>query len=116
MKCYINEVLYVDCDVPKSSNAESYQVVSTDKTGDIIIKMVNVTGHVKTFAIDIKGADKVGDTAAVDVVAGDSLYNDNILEKEEDVTMVSSEISGIQKQFNYTVPQYSVTVLRVKTK
>lgn len=116
VKCYINEVLYVDCDVPKSSNAESYQVVSTDKTGDIIIKMVNVTGHVKTFAIDIKGADKVGDTAAVDVVAGDSLYNDNILEKEEDVTMVSSEISGIQKQFNYTVPQYSVTVLRVKTK
>ena len=37
VKYYLNEVLYVDCDLPKSSNAESYQVVSTDRTGDIII-------------------------------------------------------------------------------
>lgn len=116
VKCYLNDTLYVDTDLPKSSNAESYQVVSTDKTGDIIIKMVNVTGYPKTFAIDIKGAQMISGTASVDVVAGDSLNNDNILEKEEDVTMKSSEISGIEKQFNYTVPQYSVTVLRVKTK
>ncbi len=116
VKCYLNDTLYVDCDLPKTSNAESYQVVSTDKTGDIIIKMVNVTEYPKTFAIDIKGAETIGETASVDVVAGDSLSNDNILEKEEDVTLVSSEVSGIQKQFNYTVPQYSVTVLRVKTK
>lgn len=116
VKCYMNDVLYVDYDLPKTTNAESYQVVSTDETGDIIIKMVNVTGYSKTFAIDIKGADTIGDTAVVDVVSGDSLDNDNILGQKEDVTLVSSEISGITKQFNYTVPQYSVTVLRVKTK
>ena len=118
--------------------------------------MVNVTGNPKTFAITIDGAEKIGDMAAVDVVAGDirynyfyficfsciqlavfdgtrylvrlytvfhmaavdvvagdSLRNDNILEKEEDVTLKSSTISGITQQFNYTVPQYSVTAERL---
>lgn len=78
--------------------------------------MVNVTGYDKTFAIDIKGSETIGNTANRDVVAGTSLDNDNILGKEESVTMVSDEISGITNQFNYTVPKYSVTVLRVKTK
>lgn len=116
VKCYIDDELYIDYDLPETANAESYQVVSTDDTGDIIIKMVNVTGYDKTFAIDIKGSETIGNTANRDVVAGTSLDNDNILGKEEAVTMVSDEISGITNQFNYTVPKYSVTVLRVKTK
>lgn len=116
IKCYIDDELYIDYNLPETANAESYQVVSTDETGDIIIKMVNVTGYPKTFAIDIKGAETIGEVAQRDVVAGDSLENDNILGQEEAVTMVSDEISGITNQFNYTVPQYSVTVLRLKTK
>lgn len=116
VKCYLDDELYVDFDLPNTANAESYQVVSTDKTGDIIIKMVNVTGDAKTVAINIDGIDTINENAAVYTVAGDSLGNDNILEKEEDVTLVSSEVSGIRKQFNYTIPQYSVTVLRIKTK
>ncbi len=116
VKCYIDDELYVDYTIPDTANAEAYQVVSTDETGDIIIKMVNVTEYPKTFAIDIKGAATIGSTATVDVVAGNSLDNDNILGQKEVVTMESSEISGLTNQFNYTVPQYSVTVLRVKTK
>jgi alpha-L-arabinofuranosidase len=116
VKCYIDDELYIDYDMPETATAESYEVVSTDETGDIIIKMVNETEYPKTFAIDIKGADTIQDTAAVDVVAGNSLDNDNILGQEEVVKLESSEVSGISNQFNYTVPQYSVTVLRVKTK
>lgn len=116
IKCYIDDTLYVDYDLPETANAESYQVVSTDETGDIIIKMVNVTEYPKTFAIDIAGSETIGDTANLEVVAGTSLQNDNILGKEETVTLVSSELSGITKQFNYTVPKYSVTVMRIKTK
>jgi alpha-L-arabinofuranosidase len=116
VKCYIDDVLYVDYDIADTTNAESYQVVSTDDTGDIIIKMVNVTGYEKTFAIDISGAETIGNTAAVDLVAGNSLNDDNILGQQEVVTMTSSEVSGIGSKFNYTVPKYSVTVLRVKTK
>lgn len=116
VKCYIDNVLYVDYTISEGSSAESYHVVSTDDTGDIIIKMVNTTGMPKTFAIDITGAETVSDTAELDIVAGTSPANDNILEKEEVVTMKSAKISGTGKQFNYTVPKYSVTVMRMKTK
>ena len=90
--------------------------MSTDETGDIIVKMVNVTQYAKTFAINIEGAETIGDTASLQVVAGTNLDNDNILGQEEVVTLKESELSGITKQFNYTVPQYSATVMRIKTK
>ena len=91
-------------------------MVSTDQTDDIIVKMVNVTGYAKTFAIDIAGTDTIGDVAALDLVAGDSLAADNILGQKEVVTMKTMDITGIKKQFNYTVPKYSVSVLRIKTR
>lgn len=116
VKCYMNDILYVDYNLPKTANAESYQVVSTDDSGDIIVKLVNVTGYAKTFAIDIAGADTISDTAEVQAAAGDSLKNDNILGQKEAVTIEKSQISGVTKQFNYTVPQYSATVLRIKQK
>ena len=116
VKCYLNDELFVDYDIEPSAKSDCYHVVSTDETGDIIVKLVNVSGSPKTFAIDIAGADTIGDVAAVEVVAGNSLSDDNILGQKEAVIMESSEVTGVTKQFNYTVPKYSVTVLRVKTK
>lgn len=113
VKCYIDDELYIDYDISENIRYESYQVVSTDDTGDIIVKLVNVTEQPRTFAIDIAGAENLAGTATVELVAGDNLRNDNILGQEEVVTLNTSELSGITNQFNYTVPQYSVTVLRI---
>lgn len=114
VKCYMDDTLYVDYDASATESAESYQVVSTDKTGDVIIKIVNITGYDKTFAIDIQGVESVKDIAECDVVAGSSLADDNILGQTEVVKLKTSELAGICKQFNYTVPKYSVIVLRIK--
>lgn len=113
VKCYIDDELYIDYNISKYKRYESYQVVSTDDTGDIIIKLVNVTGQARTYAVDIEGAGILADTGAVELVAGGSLTDDNILGREEAVTLTSSRLSGIRDQFNYTVPKYSVTVLRI---
>ena len=115
VKCYVDDVLYVDYTPGVNAKADAYQVVSTDETGDIIVKLVNVTGNDKTFAIDLQNTNIASETAAVDQVAGTSLTNDNILEQTPVVTLQSSEVSGVTNQFNYTVPMYSVTVLRIKT-
>lgn len=116
IKCYVDDELYVDYSLTDSANAEAYQVVSTDASGDIIIKMVNVTGNDKVFAINLKNADIASDKAELDLVAGNDLLNDNVLGKEPVVKLESSSIKGITNQFNYTVPKYSVTVMRIKTK
>lgn len=114
VKCYIDDVLYVDFDFNTAMPDEAYQVVSTDENGDIIIKLVNITGEDRVFAIDISGAGAIRSDATVYQVKGDSLENDNILGAEEDCIMETFTVTGISEQFNFTVPQYSATVIRIE--
>ena len=109
---YIDGEKQFEYDTALKANAEAYQVVSTDESGDIIIKLVNVTGSDRTFAIDIANA-QVNAKATVYQVAGDSPENDNILGAEEDCTLEEFTVDGVSSQFNYTVPQYSATVIRI---
>ena len=110
---YIDGVLQFEYQAESTSNAEAYQVVSTDETGDTIIKLVNVTSEKRTFAIDLQNAENVKTTATVNQVYGDSLGNDNILGAKEDCIMEEFTVDGVGEKFNYTVPQYSVTVIRI---
>ena len=112
IKGYIDDVLYLDYDAESDCNAEAYQVVSTDETGDIIIKLVNVMGEKRTFSFELPGAE-VKSEATVYQVKGDSLNNDNILGAKEDCIMEEFTVDGFSDCFNYTVPQYSVTVIRL---
>ena len=113
IQCYIDGELYVDYDIARSTEAEAYHVVSTDKNGDIIIKIVNVTETSRVLAIDLGNAN-VKSTATVNQVAGNSLGNDNILGAKEDCIMEEFTVNGISNKFNYTVPQYSVTSIRIE--
>ncbi len=113
VKCYIDDVLYVDYDTASNAEAEAYHVVSTDENGDVIIKIVNVTETSRVFAVDLNGAN-IKSTAVINQVAGDSLANDNILGAKEDCIMEEFTVSGFSDKFNYTVPQYSVTCIRLE--
>lgn len=114
VKCYINNELYVDYNIGKDSTSDCYQVVSTDSSKDVIIKMVNVSGYEKTVAINIENAVNINEVAECNVTSGRSLKEDNILGKEEAVTLKRFDVKGIKSEFNYTVPKYSVVVLRVQ--
>lgn len=116
VKCYIDNNLYVDYTFSTSAGYEAYQVVSIDDNGDIILKLVNITEEDRTFAINLAGATSVLPDATAFQVKGDSLGNDNILGATEDCIMEEFSVSGISTQFNFTVPQYSATVIRIKTK
>ncbi|MBQ3888395.1 MAG: alpha-N-arabinofuranosidase, partial [Clostridia bacterium] len=111
IQCYIDDELYVDFKTGSDSEAEAYQVVSTDDSGDVIVKLVNVTDSDRTFAIQLDQA--VAATAQVSQLKGDSLDNDNILGQPEACKIEDFTLDGVSEQFNYTVPQYSVTVLRL---
>ena len=112
IKGYIDDELQFTYDA-STTNAECYQVVSTDESGDVIIKLVNVTGSDRAVAIDLSGMESISSNAKVYQVKGDSLDNDNILGAEEDCVMEEFTVDGISEKFNYTVPQYSATVIRI---
>ena len=113
VECYEDAELYIDYNVTSGSEAGAYQVVSTDDTGDIITKLVNVKESDRVFAVDIANAGTVSSEAIVYQVAGNSLDDDNILGAKEDCIMEEMTISGFSDKFNYTVPKYSVTVIRI---
>ena len=112
---YIDGELYFDYDFGVKASSKAYTVVSNDDNGDIIIKLVNVTEKASAVAVNIENADIDG-TAVINQVAGDSLMNDNILGAEEDCIMKEFTLDGFSNQFNYTMPAYSVTSIRLKTK
>ncbi len=113
IECYLDGVLYAEHDMASKAEAEAYHVVSTDENGDVIIKIVNVTDSKKVVAIDLGGAN-VKSSATINQVAGDSLGNDNILGAKEDCIMEEFTLSGFSYKFNYTVPAYSVTSIRLE--
>ncbi len=117
VKCYIDDELYIDYDFGCPAQAETYTVVSACDNGDIIVKLVNTTENAKTVAVDIKNAE-INSTAVVNQVAGDSLENDNVLGADESTHLKMQEftLDGVSKQFNYTIPAYSVTSIRLTTK
>ena len=116
IKGYIDGELQFEYVPGVNTNAECYQVVSTDEeTGDIIIKLVNRTESDRVVAIDL-GGTQVESEAYVAQVAGNSLNNDNILGAKEDCIMEEFTVNGFDSKFNYTVPQYSATVIRLHTK
>ncbi len=114
IKGYIDGELQFEYIADNGTKAEAYQVVSEDEeTGDIIIKLVNITEKDRVFAIDIANLGEVSSAATVNQVAGDSLDNDNILGAQEDCVMEEFTIEGIGEKFNYTAPMYSVTAIRI---
>ncbi len=112
VKGYIDGELHFEYNFGNDAYAECYTVVSTDDTDDIIVKLVNVTGETKSVAVNL-GETKVNNTATVQQMKGDDLGNDNILGAEEDCKIEEFTLDGISSQFNYTIPMYSVTVLRI---
>ncbi len=109
---YIDGVLQFEHDFTDEAYAEAYTVVSRDETGDIIIKLVNTTGETKICAVDL-GDTAVSDVASVQQLRGDSPDNDNILGAEEACSIEEFTVSGIASSFNYSLPGYSVTVIRL---
>lgn len=113
IKGYIDGELQFDYDVQNGTNAEAYQVVSTDESGDIIIKLVNVTGSDRSFAIDLEGMENISSKAKVYQVSGYCLDDENKFGWKETCKMIQFTVDGVSENFNYTVPQYSATVIRI---
>lgn len=115
VKGYIDGELYVDYNFGSEAEANCYTVVSNDENGDIIIKLVNVTENASTVAVKLDNAN-VQSQAIINQVAGDSLANDNVLGADESTHLIMEEftLDGFGSEFNYTMPAYSVTSIRLK--
>ncbi|WP_406446704.1 carbohydrate binding domain-containing protein [Streptomyces sp. NBC_01613] len=88
------------------------QVVTKDqKTGDLIVKVVNAQASATRTAIDLGGAKVVSKARVTTLAAAPDAVN---TETSTAVTPVTSTFAGVADTFSYTFPANSITFLRIK--
>lgn len=113
IKCYLDDKLYID--YTYVTGDKLYQTVGTDETGDIIIKLVNVSDEELPLDICIPNIDMYSETADVTEMVGENGSVMNTINEPEKLIPFNStiEVSG---EFTYDVPAYSVTIMRIHKK
>ncbi|MCZ9347728.1 alpha-N-arabinofuranosidase, partial [Streptomyces sp. TRM76130] len=88
------------------------QVVTEDeRTGDLIVKVVNAQDAAARTAVDLGGAKVASRARVTTLAAGQDAVN---TETDTPVAPVTSTFSGVAAEFTYTFPANSVTFLRIK--
>ena len=112
--CYLDDQLLMTYTEPNKLLALAGRDA---KSGDLIVKVVNVSEEAYATDIKLDGNMHVSSTGTAYVLSSPSLQVENSFTEPRKYTPVTSSIKNIDsKTIQYTFPKYSVTVLRVKTK
>ena len=87
--------------------------VLDSKSGDVILKVVNVSGAAKTVKVDVSRFGTLQTIAARTLLTGEA-NAENSFENPTKIVPLVSEFKT-SKKFDYTAPAMSLTVIRIKT-
>jgi alpha-N-arabinofuranosidase len=97
----------------KNGQGDIFTSASLDeRTGEVILKVVNAASSPKEVRINLAGAKNVGKTGRAFVLAGD-LKAENSLDEPMKVSPVERQFAVPSGEFAYTLAPSSLTVLRV---
>jgi len=85
--------------------------VTTWRTGDLIVKVVNAQSADARTAIDLGGARVTPKARVTTLAAAPDAVN---TETETPVVPVTSTFTGVADRFTYTFPAQSITFLRIR--
>lgn len=111
---YVNNVLVLDVNYPTIEPvyaSASYAGAS----GRIILKAVNVTGNPIPTTFNLNGLPSVAPQAGLVQLASANSLAENSLANPTNVFPVDGVISNAATNFNYTLPAYSLSVIRFQT-
>lgn len=115
IKCYIDDKLYIN--YTQENPSSLYETTSIDANGDIIMKFVNPTEFPADVNIILKDIDmnKYNDCASVITLSGNHLSDSNSFENPNTIVPKNSTTTAAEN-FVYTLPKYSVTIIRISAK
>jgi alpha-N-arabinofuranosidase len=92
-----------------------YSVTRQSKTGELYVKLVNASSDPKPVSIAIDGAKDVDRMAVVTTLSAKTLAATNSIDHPRNIAPVESHFAAASGKFTYTLPPYSIQVLRLKT-
>ena len=113
IRCYLDGQLIHD--VPYPSFKSLYAVAGrASATGEVILKVVNVSAAAQETQIDLRGAAKVDSAATALVLASARPEDENSLDEPRKVVPAARTLGSAGPRFRHTFPANSVTILRLK--
>jgi alpha-L-arabinofuranosidase len=111
IRCYLDGQLIHDVSLVE---APLYAVASrVDATGEIILKVVNVSKVAQDTELELRGVQEVEPTAKAIVLTSADPAAENSLTEPTKVAPVCQPIDGAAVNFRHTFPANSLTVLRL---
>lgn len=115
MYCYLDGTLEMTAYI-KKTEGDVYSTVCVDeKTGDIIVKIVNVSEQKAKVNIAIENAEYIADVCDEYVLTGNAKNAKNSLDNPENVKIEYGKYCNVSDSFVYEAEKLSFTVLRIHT-
>jgi alpha-L-arabinofuranosidase len=118
VKCYLDGEVIHDLNYDAGGKVMSlYSVAATDeKTGDLIVKVVNASANPLETEVDLSGAKNLAGTGTATVLTSESPADENSLENPTKVSPKTEPVSFTGTSLKRSFPGNSFTVLRLPTK
>ncbi|GGG49173.1 alpha-L-arabinofuranosidase C-terminal domain-containing protein [Hymenobacter glacieicola] len=87
-----------------------------DKTGEIIVKLVNYSPEARPVTLSLQGVKKLGKTGKATVLASNDLNAVNTLDQPQNVAPKNESFTVSSSNVTYTLAPNSFTVLRIPGK
>jgi alpha-L-arabinofuranosidase len=118
VKCFLDGQLVHDVDYENDSPIKALYASAShdDKTGDVILKVVNVSAESMDAAIHLKGADQLARNGQAIVLSSDNPTDENSLDAPEKVSPKRQTLSLTGPDFQHVFPGNSLTILRIGTR
>lgn len=113
IRCYLDGKLVQEEAFPSISPLHS-TASRDEKTGDIIVKVVNAGWSPQATDVTLAGAKNLGSKAEVIVLTSANGMDENSIEQTEKIKPKTSTINVKGTQFKYDFPANSVTIMRFK--
>ncbi len=89
-------------------------VTRKSDTGEIFIKLVNATSDVRPVSVTLDGAGDIKKIANVVTLHASTLAATNSIDHPEKILPIESRIEKAGSQFTYSMPPYSIQVIRLE--
>ncbi len=114
IKCYLDDKLVHDASYPKTKSL--YATASREnKTGEVILKVVNVSREEQPAEVKFNGARLTGSAKAIVLTSPDPA-DENTLDAPRKVSPVETKVSCGGPSLSHSFPGNSVTVFRFKAR
>jgi alpha-L-arabinofuranosidase len=113
-RCFLDNQLIQKANLSRRWQPVHVVACRSEKSGEIILKMVNVSAQSCDTSIELKGVKKVHPEALAVVLTSARAEDENSLEQPLKVAPVKGTIHNAGRSFRHTLPANSLTVLRLK--